>query len=234
MADIKPITVYNHPSGPNPKKVFIVLEELELPYEKIDISDPKADSFTSTINPNGRLPAIKDPNTDILLWESGAIIEYLIEKYDKEGKLTPAGDKDKWLAKQYLFFQVSGQGPYYGQMVWYNYFDKNNPEAKKRYDDQVERVIMVLNSILKGKKYLVSDTLYGKPLSPWRAELLLTSCHRTYADLSFVPWTLAISGFKDIMESWEVEKKYPDYLAWHARLLERPSVRKVYGLDKSE
>jgi glutathione S-transferase len=44
-------------------------------------------------------------------------------------------------------------------MVWYNYFEQDNPAAKKRYDDQVERVIMVLNNILKGKQYLVSDKL---------------------------------------------------------------------------
>jgi glutathione S-transferase len=55
------------------------------------------------------VPTIIDPNTDLTLWESGAIIEYLVETYDKEGKLTVKDAKDKWHLKQYLHFQMSGQ-----------------------------------------------------------------------------------------------------------------------------
>ena len=40
------------------------------------------------VNPNGRVPAIEDPNTGISLWESGAINEYLVDQYDKEGKVS--------------------------------------------------------------------------------------------------------------------------------------------------
>ncbi|KAL2208721.1 glutathione S-transferase [Sarocladium strictum] len=207
MAGIKPITFYNHASGPNPKKVLIVMEELGLAYEKIDIADPKEESFTA-INPNGRLPAIKDPNTDMLLWESGAIMEYLVETYDKEGKLKGANSKENYLAKQYLFFQMSGQGPYFGQYVWYSYFDQTNPEARKRYAEQTERVLMVLNNILKGKKYLVGEKI-------------------TYADIAFISWNATVQGFKETWDSWEVEKKYPDFWAWHTRLMERPTVKKV-------
>jgi len=63
------------------------------------------------------MPAIHDPNRDLTLWESGAIIEYLIEVYDKKQKLSfPAGSNEAYLAKQWLYFQVSGQGPYFGQV----------------------------------------------------------------------------------------------------------------------
>lgn len=72
------------------------------------IADPKEDSFTK-INPNGRLPAIEDPNTNLTLWESGAIVEYLVENYDKENKLTFTGLPEKYHLKQYLHFQMSGQ-----------------------------------------------------------------------------------------------------------------------------
>jgi glutathione S-transferase len=63
------------------------------------------------LNPNGRLPTIEDPNTGMTLWESGAIIEYLIETYDKEKKLSIDSSPEKFQIKQFLHFQMSGQGP---------------------------------------------------------------------------------------------------------------------------
>lgn len=94
--------------GPNPYKVIIVMEELGIPYEAMVVKDPKEPWFTA-INPNGRLPAIVDPNNGITLWESGAIVEYLVETYDKEGKLNVEDVAGKWHLKQYLHFQMSGQ-----------------------------------------------------------------------------------------------------------------------------
>lgn len=80
-----------------------------MPYETISVKNPKEEWFVK-INPNGRVPAIVDPNNDdFVLWESGAILEYLVETYDKEGKLKGETAKDNWLIKQYLHFQMSGQ-----------------------------------------------------------------------------------------------------------------------------
>lgn len=52
---------------------------------------------------------------------------------------------------------------------------------------------------------------------------------RTYADIAFISWNATVQGFKETWDSWEVEKKYPDFWAWHMRLLERPIVKKVMG-----
>lgn len=51
-------------------KVRIVLEELEIPYtnELLSFAELKKEPYVS-INPNGRVPAIQDPNTGITLWE---------------------------------------------------------------------------------------------------------------------------------------------------------------------
>lgn len=212
MSGLKPITVWVHAQGPNPKKVLILLEELGIPYESIVVENPKEASYLA-INPNGRLPTIKDPNNkDLILWESGAIIEYIVDTYDKQQKLSLTSFPEKWQLKQYLHFQMSGQGPYFGQAVWFRkYHPEDVPSAKKRYDDQTLRVFEVLNSILEGKTYLVGEKF-------------------TYADLAFIPWTEIIKGFvSEIWNNNDIEKKYPNFAAWHKRIAERPSVKKVYG-----
>ncbi|KAF5007825.1 hypothetical protein FDECE_5851 [Fusarium decemcellulare] len=213
MSEIKPITFYNHARGPNPKKIAIVFEELNIPHETIVIDDPKEESFTK-INPNGRLPAIKDPNTGITLWESGAILEYLEETYDKECKLTFSSFPEKWYLKQYLHFQMSGQGPYFGQCAWFHMFHPEDiPSAKERYIEQSLRVFGVLNTILDGQTYLVGE-----------------KC--TYVDLAFFPWDDLITlVIKDLWAKYEVEEKYPNFAAWHKRIRERSSVKKIYGLE---
>ena len=55
---------------PNPIKVAIILEELGVPYEQqiLDFSALKQEPFIS-LNPNGRMPALEDPNTGIVTWE---------------------------------------------------------------------------------------------------------------------------------------------------------------------
>lgn len=113
-SDLKPIKLWGGVRGPNPPRVIIILEALGLPYEVITVAyeDVKKPEFTA-INPNGRLPAIYDPNTDLTLWESGAIVLYLIARYDTEHKLSfPVGSNEAFLAQQWLFFQATGQGPY--------------------------------------------------------------------------------------------------------------------------
>jgi glutathione S-transferase len=111
-SSIKPITIYGK-HGPNPPKVRMLAEELGLPYElnEIGFQDVKKPDYLA-INPNGRIPAIHDPNNDLTLWESGAILEYLVEKYDPERKASfESGSKESFLAKQWLFFQGrSGYG----------------------------------------------------------------------------------------------------------------------------
>ena len=120
---IQPLTLYGR-DGPHPPKVAMLLTLLSIPHttNPISFADVKSPAFLA-INPNGRMPALHDPNTDITIWESGAIIEYLVETYDKERKLSfERGSKEDWMARQWLYFQVSGQGPYFGQVVWVCFF----------------------------------------------------------------------------------------------------------------
>jgi glutathione S-transferase len=56
----------------------MILEELGLPYTMKAVPwDKVKEPELTNINPNGRVPAIIDPNTNLTLWESGAITEYV-------------------------------------------------------------------------------------------------------------------------------------------------------------
>ena len=83
---------------------MMIIEELGLPHEVValPLSDVKNPEYLA-INPNGRVPTMHDPNTGIQIFESGAIVEYLCETYDKQHKLSFAKDTPEyWLAKQWL------------------------------------------------------------------------------------------------------------------------------------
>jgi glutathione S-transferase len=94
------ITLYTGQS-PNGVKISILLEELDLPYKirKIDMTttEQKSDWFEE-INPNGRIPAITDSledGTQIRVFESGSIMQHLVDRYDIEHRLSyPRGTKE--------------------------------------------------------------------------------------------------------------------------------------------
>lgn len=79
-SDLKPIKLYRpESSAPNPWKVAFILEELGLPYEiVITPEDTIKDEPFISINPNGRLPGVVDPNKNITLWEVGAPRQILL------------------------------------------------------------------------------------------------------------------------------------------------------------
>lgn len=218
ISNLKPIKVWGK-GGPNPPKVAILLEELRLPYEAIAIplSDVKNPEYLE-VNPNGRLPTIYDPNTDIKVWESGAIVEYLIENYDKDHKLSFArGTKESYEAKQYLFFQVSGQGPYYGQAAWFkNFHTEKLPSAIERYVKEINRVTAVLEKILS--EQIVADGADG----PW-----LVGGKYSFADIAFISWQRLITKIHG-PEEYNPDD-YTHVKAWLDRMLARPAVQAGLG-----
>lgn len=112
-------TLYTHKGpGPNPLKAAILLEKLGLEFDVIDLDfgdDPnrgvKSEKFLK-VNPNGRVPALVDHSkNDFTIWESGAILYYLVEQYDKQGKFFGKDVIEKSVVMQWLAFQLSGLGP---------------------------------------------------------------------------------------------------------------------------
>src|SRR5690349_15483516 len=101
---------------PNGRKVSIMLEECALPYtvHKINIGT-NAEQFAPEylkINPNGKIPSIVDPDgpdgKPMAMMESGAILIYLA---GKTGRFLPKSVRAKYVALQWLMFQMGGVGP---------------------------------------------------------------------------------------------------------------------------
>ncbi|TDZ65159.1 Glutathione S-transferase-like protein gedE [Colletotrichum trifolii] len=219
MSSIKPLVLYGHGYTPNPLKVVMILEELELPFDTVNIemSKVKEEPYIS-VNPNGRLPALRDPNTDITLWESGAIIEYLVERYDTEHKISYSSLTEKFHLKQFLFFQVSGQGPYFGQLGFFKFFHPESiPSVNRRYEEQTVRVLSVLDKVLENKQFLVGDKA-------------------TYADISFMPYDYLARLMlgSDWNDKYDVDAKYPNYVAWAERVKARPVVARGLNAMKEK
>ena len=87
--------------------MILVLEELGLTYhaEHLDFASGqhKAPAHVA-LNPNGRIPTLVDhTNGDFVVWESNAILLYLVERYDKAGRLSVAGEKERAEVVQWLF-----------------------------------------------------------------------------------------------------------------------------------
>lgn len=199
----------SHPPYSHVAQVIFLLEELKLNYEIISFrfDDVKKPPFIN-INPNGRVPAIEDPNTDLTLWESGAIFQYIIEKYDADKRLTYDTSNERHLCNQWLHFQMSGQGPYYGQAGWFQHLHKEKiPSAVERYTNEIRRVLDVLENVLAAKS-ADQQWLVGNKM--------------TFADMSFVPWNFRLSEV--LVQSWdEVWEGKPHVRAWHERMIELPS-----------
>ena len=144
---------------PNGVKISIVLEELGLEYtvRKIDfnIAEQKEDWFLK-ISPNGRIPAIIDhDNNGLSVFESGAILLYLADKYKK---LIPQDAVGRVKCIEWLMFQMAGIGPMQGQAnVFGRYFDEKIPSAISRYRNECRRLYSVLDNHLNGREWICDE-----------------------------------------------------------------------------
>ena len=157
-------------STPNGWKVSIYLEEAGVPYTVKPISlsamEQKEPEFLK-ICPNGRIPAIVDRDEgDFAVFESGAILLYLAEKY---GKFLPTNMKDKSVAIQWLMFQMGGVGPMQGQAnVFFRYAPEKIQFAIDRYQNETSRLYGVLDERLAEVEYLAGDySIADMATWPW-------------------------------------------------------------------
>jgi GST-like protein len=206
------IQLYSLPT-PNGVKVSIMLEETGLPYEPHLVDINKDDSHTAeflSLNPNGKIPAILDPNgpggEPLGLFESGAILQYLAEK---TGQFLPADPARRYQTLQWLHFQMGGVGPMFGQLGFFHKFAGREIEDKRpleRYARESQRLLGVLETRLQGRTWMMDDEY-------------------TIADIALMGWVRNLIGFYDAGEivHYDQLKSVP---AWLERCLARPAVQR--------
>src|SRR3984957_18785215 len=135
--------------SPNVVKIYIALDELNLPYtvHPVDVfSGKQFDPAFLKLNPMAKVPVITDsegpggkPHT---LFESGAILLYLAEK---TGQLLPKDPVVRFDAIQWMMVQMTLVGPMFGQYVHFMRFSPTgNDYSLDRYRTQVRRALDVL------------------------------------------------------------------------------------------
>lgn len=232
---MQPLTLHAHATGPNPIKIGIALEALRLPYtvKQWQFGDDPSNGVKGAaflrINENGRVPALEDPNTGVVSWESGACMNYLRRVYDQQNSLGPVGDseQDKVDFDKWEYFLLTTLGPMTGQANWYryvyctlsppdlasvekftksrNYNPAKNEDALERYTKQTYRCYEVLDGQLKKSG--------GSSVLPGRITAL---------DYHFEPWVRQY-GFAGLSLD-----KYPSVAKWLQGMTGRQEVKAAY------
>ncbi|HBL4690949.1 glutathione S-transferase family protein [Citrobacter sedlakii] len=98
------ITLWGRNNSTNVKKVLWTLEELELPFSHILAGGQfgvNQDPDYLAMNPNGLVPLLRDDETDLVLWESNAIVRYLAAQYGQKRLWVDAparrAEGEKWM-----------------------------------------------------------------------------------------------------------------------------------------
>jgi len=234
----KDLPVGRHPlqlyslATPNGVKVTVMLEELlalghaGAEYDAWLIRISEGDQFGSgfvAVNPNSKIPALLDRSgaTPIRVFESGAILQYLAEKFDNAFLPTERAARAECLS--WLFWQM-GSAPYLGGGFghFYAYAPTKIEYAIDRFAMEVKRQLDVLDRRLAESRYLAGDDY-------------------TIADIAVWPWYGALAKGQ-LYESGEFLQvsEYQNVLRWNDEIAQRPAaqrgrmVNRAWGQPESQ
>ncbi|PHN20200.1 glutathione-dependent disulfide-bond oxidoreductase [Pseudomonas sp. ICMP 460] len=177
-----PLQLYSL-ATPNGQKVTILLEELlalghrGAEYDAWLIKIGDGDQFGSgfvAVNPNSKIPALMDRSGDtpIRVFESGAILQYLAEKF---GAFLPTEPAARAECLSWLFWQM-GSAPYLGGGFghFYAYAPSKMEYAINRFAMEAKRQLDVLDKRLAVSEYIAGDayTIADIAIWPWYGGLV--------------------------------------------------------------
>ena len=196
------IELYTWPT-PNGRKISIMLEELKVSYTPHPIDIYNNEQFTdkfSRISPGNKIPAIIDNDNKKSVFESGAIMLYLANKYNK---LIP--QHRYWETLEWFTFQLSQVGPLLGQAHQFLFYYPNQSLfIEDKYINYDKRIYKTLDNRLKNHEYLADEY--------------------SIADIATWPWIARFERQRIKLE------EYQNVLRWYKVIMKRPAVIKGYNI----
>jgi glutathione S-transferase len=188
-------------------RILWLLEELGLPYEleRVDFKPP-AQRFFVQQTPLGKLPTIEDG--EVAMCESGAIVEYILERYGKGRLAPPVGARQRAAFLQWVHFAESTAFPPLGIVVWLTLYRNDAERHAAVIEDARGRAAMGLDFLareLGEKPYLLGDDFSA-------------------ADV-MMGFTLIAARLLGVLD-----ERFPTLQRYVARLEERPALRKALAI----
>jgi glutathione S-transferase len=187
-------------------RIYWLLEELGVPYELVRLDFTPAslkDPEYLKVNPLGKIPSIQDG--DLTMFESGAILEYTLEKYGK-GRLAPApGAPARGPFLQWVHFAEATAMPPLADIAQHSLVKPESERLPAVVADARKRLAAVLD--------LLEKALAGKPY--------LLGAEFSAADI--------MMGYSLLLTKWFglLSDTYPNVVAYLQRLEQRPALQKV-------
>ena len=245
----KELPVGKHPlqlyslATPNGVKVTVMLEELlalghtGAEYDAWLIRINQGDQFGSGfvgVNPNSKIPALMDRSgpTPVRIFESGAILVYLAEKF---GAFLPTEPAARAECMSWLFWQM-GSAPYLGGGFghFYAYAPFKIEYAIDRFAMEAKRQMDVLNRRLAESRYLGGSdyTIADMAVWPWYGALAKGQIYEAGEFLSVHEYTHVIRWADEIAARPAVQRGRKVYRTWGAESSQLPERHDASDFDK--
>jgi glutathione S-transferase len=181
-----------------------LFEELGLPYalRRVDFVAPSRGGFFSQATPGGKFPVLEDG--DVTLGESGAILEYVLERYGDGRLAPPIGSPLRAPFLYWLHFAEATAFPPIGTLVWHTLYKQDADRLPTVVEDARSRARTTLDVVeqgLAGRVHLLGDAFSA-------------------ADVMMGFTLMAADVFGLLVDS-------PNLRAYLARLQERPAFRRA-------
>jgi GST-like protein len=244
----KELPVGRHPlqlyslATPNGVKVTVLLEELlargreEAEYDAWLVNILEGDQFASgfvDINPNSKIPALLDRSTTppTRVFESGAILVYLAEKFDAFLPTEPSARAE---CMSWLFWQMSSAaflGGGFGH--FYAYAPEKWEYPINRYTMEVKRQLDVLDRNLASRHYICGDeyTIADIAIHAWYGALVMGKLYEAGEFLDVGSYTNVVRWTREVQERPAVRRGQRVNRVWGDEARQLPERHEASDLD---